>query len=333
MINKKTMKQRVGRVATRTNLVLTGGILLLALAALASCDKKEPTEFYRPTEKPGQPPLKNPGQIIITPPEIPAMPGEPSLPPPPPAPIIIVDKDGNVQEIIPGQPTDVEAGAYVMTTVTTPSGPATLPPEVAITPATTTAPGAITVVATGTPIGILPPLPEILAGTGVMTVSPNGVTTSTIQLASMTREVVLEGVLQGLDPSILSSAVFTLEGVLNTRRIDQPFAPAVKTRAAALHAAQTSFSIDAKGNFTTRVRLLGIDPAAKQRLVLTLTYKDTTVPPYVYSTDVTSLLAGFNAGATNQPTHLQALLSFGLDGIIGTITGWTPAPPVDLPGE
>ena len=29
----------------------------------------------------------------------------------------------------------------------------------------------------------------------------------------------------------------------------------------------------------------------------------------------------------------QATLSFGLGGIEGTITSWTPAPPEDLPGE
>lgn len=344
--SKKTIApaRRIG-ISRLTNIGLAklSGITLIVVLALSACDKKDASEYYHPNVKPGQPPLENPGQVVVTPPSIPSTPGEPEQPAPPPAPIIIVDKDGNAQEIVPGEATDVESGTYVMTTVTTPSGPAVLPAGIAISPATATTPGTITIppASSGSEgIGILTTLPQILAGTGTMTVTPGGVTTSAIQLVAMTREVALEGVLQGLDPSILSSAVFTLEGVLNTRRIDQPFAPATKTRAglsagraASLYAAQTSFSIEANGNFATSVRLLGIDPAAKQRLVLTLTYKDTTVPPYVYSTDVTALLAGFNTGATNQPAHLQAQLSFGLDGITGTITGWTPTPPIDIPGE
>lgn len=347
-MNEKEMKRRIAHNTDWPIVTLIAAALILAIAiTLTGCEKKEGSEYYRPTETPGRPPLENPGQVIVTPPEIPTTPGEPGQPAPPPAPIILVDKEGNAQQITPGRPADVEAGTYVMTTVTTPTGPQALPSGSTVVPATPETPGSVTVAPVsggGTSVAILPPLPVILAGTGTMTVAPADVSTSAIALAPMTREVVLEGVLQGLAPEALSASVFTLEGVLNTRRIDQPFAAALparggfradgaSTRAAEIYAAETAFAIAADGTFTVRVRLLGIDAAATQQLRLTLTYKDTTVPPYVYVADVTSLLVGFNAGVTSQPAHLQATLSFGLGGIEGTITGWMPAPPEDLPGE
>lgn len=358
MMNDKETKQHIVRIADRASITLAIIALMVALAlTLGGCDKKEESEYYRPTETPDRPPLENQGQVIVTPPQVPTAPGQPA---PPPAPITIVDKDGRTQEIMPGQPTDVEAGTYVMTTVTTPAGSQALPPGCTIVPATPQAPGSITVApissgGTGTSggnIGILPPLPEILAGTNTMIVTPDDVTTGTIALAYMTREVVLQGVLQGLDPAALSAAMFTLEGVLNTRRFDQPFATALpvrgsfhadgnetgastrtSARAAEIHAAQTLFTIAADGTFTARVRLLGIDLAATQQLRLTLMYTDTTVAPYVYTADVSPLLVDFNTGAASQPVYLQAALSFGLGGVVGTITGWTPAPPQNLPGE
>lgn len=82
-------------------------------------------------------------------------------------------------------------------------------------------------------------------------------------------------------------------------------------------------------------RLLGIAPAVRQQLTLTLHYAEGEPQPQVY--DLTSFLSGFNRFSPDTADEvftltgdLQLQQSLESPGISGTITGWTPGTETDL---
>ena len=82
-------------------------------------------------------------------------------------------------------------------------------------------------------------------------------------------------------------------------------------------------------------RLLGIAPAVRQQLTLTLHYAEGEPQTQVY--DLTSFLSGFNRFSPDTADEvftltgdLQLQQSLESPGISGTITGWTPGTETDL---
>ncbi|SHI52684.1 hypothetical protein [Bacteroides stercorirosoris] len=82
-------------------------------------------------------------------------------------------------------------------------------------------------------------------------------------------------------------------------------------------------------------RLLGIAPAVRQQLTLTLHYAEGELQTQVY--DLTSFLSGFNRFSPDTADEvftltgdLQLQQSLESPGISGTITGWTPGTETDL---
>ncbi|MEI3468543.1 MAG: hypothetical protein V8Q76_07165 [Bacteroides intestinalis] len=184
--------------------------------------------------------------------------------------------------------------------------------------------------------------------TATIDIARDATAIANLTLHPLTREVLIIGLLQGLDPAAVSTLQATLYGLSNERGIDQPFAGTTTAASSASSDAAVSgaaagntvsyhlsapFTLSADGTFSLAFRLLGTDPATSQRLRLTLTYRDPAAAPYIYEADVTPLLTGFNTGPAQQPAQLNATLSFGIDGISTTITSWTPGVDEDITGQ
>ncbi len=318
-------------------LALTG---LVSLIVMGSCSPKDINEYYQSPLTPDGTPIENPGQVSVS---LNGLPAEDY------AIINLAPATGTPYQLQHSQPVDVEAGHYAITAISYPAR-IILPQNIEVVPARTTTDDDKTAITGGllrlipTADGEVPCTPRINGNTDIITILPNATVTPSLTLRPLTREVTVNGLLQGLDPSAVSQFRATLCGVGNERDISKPFAgttdngarnntPETRSAATESYYVTTTFSPAADGTFSLVFRLLGIDTSLPQRLRLTLTYRDSEADDYVYEVDVTPLLSGFNNGPAAQPAVLNATLSFGVDGVTGSITGWTPGLDEDITGQ
>lgn len=357
----------------RNILLIVAAIALLPV--LGSCSRKDADEYYHPSLNPDGIPIQNPGQAVVVIDELPqGYTGN----------AILASAAGTPYTLQSSTPIDVEAGHYAITVISHPTGE-TLPDALEVVPARPLANGRAEAAGRDEAVsrdeaetssgllrispaadGSLISLPPISGATATIDIARDATAIANLTLHPLTREVLIIGLLQGLDPAAVSTLQATLYGLSNERGINQPFAgtttaassassdaavsgasgttvsSGISSGAAATVAAagntvsyhlSAPFTLSADGTFSLAFRLLGTDPATSQRLRLTLTYRDPAAAPYVYEADVTPLLTGFNTGPAQQPAQLNATLSFGIDGISTTITGWTPGVDEDITGQ
>ncbi|MEL5893389.1 hypothetical protein AAE250_07780 [Bacteroides sp. GD17] len=328
-----------------SSFVLLFAAALVQLLSLSACSKDK-EEYFNPDGTL----IKHPGQVTIN---LDGVPQDHT------ATIALASANGTPYTLQSATPTYVEAGSYTITIVSHPTT-STLPQQLEILHARPAEGGSNIASGTGllriTPDddGSLINLPPISGAIAPVSILHNDNTPISLSLRPLTREVTINGLLQGLDPTTVSTLHATLYGLSNERPIDQPFEGITKRAAAAVgniggaaaienagttrssspdYSLSTPFTPAADGTFTLSLRLLGIDPSLPQRLRLTLTYRDPSAAPYTYEADITSLLTDFNTGPANQPAHLNATLSFGLGDITTTITNWTPGTDQDITGQ
>lgn len=339
----------------RNILLIVAAIALLPV--LGSCSRKDADEYYHPSLNPDGIPIQNPGQAVVVIDELPqGYTGN----------AILASAAGTPYTLQSSTPIDVEAGHYAITVISHPTGE-TLPDALEVVPARPLANGRAEAAGRDEAVsrdeaetssgllrispaadGSLISLPPISGATATIDIARDATAIANLTLHPLTREVLIIGLLQGLDPAAVSTLQATLYGLSNERGINQPFAGTTTAASSASSDAAVSgaaagntvsyhlsapFTLSADGTFSLAFRLLGTDPATSQRLRLTLTYRDPAAAPYVYEADVTPLLTGFNTGPAQQPAQLNATLSFGIDGISTTITSWTPGVDEDITGQ
>lgn len=176
--------------------------------------------------------------------------------------------------------------------------------------------------------------PALHAAFRPLTLAANSEDSETLSLASYTRPLRIDLTLQGITAADLASCRVTLTGVQATVDLSQPFGSTGRsTGSATLLLSTTSFTPNADGNLASSLtaRLLGLDTTVPQLFSVLITLKDGGTQ--TLQQDVSHLLSGFYSTTETTPATLNAVISFGLDGVIGTITGWTPGWDEDVTGQ
>ena len=173
---------------------------------------------------------------------------------------------------------------------------------------------------------------NIHAGFKVVTLTANENHEHEMALQQYTRTIRFLVKLVGITANELASVSFDLTGARTSINLIKPFGPDVATGKATLVGDFPAVETDADGNLTTAldVRLLGLDLTAPQ---LTVTARLTDGSAQSLTLDVTSHLRHFYQMDADKFITLETLLSFGLDGLSGSIKGWTPGWNEDVTGK
>lgn len=289
-------------------------IAILMLAALTACKKQE---FYEVPTMPGtDTPIENPTQLTVTTHEESSVTEDIT--------VHLLTADGTEVEATfePGTTVDVEAGKYIILKANDPWEGATFNAPV-VTLATAAGRASDTFVSSA---------PDIHAGHEIVTLDANEHHEYEIALEHYTRKLRFSVTLSGLTPESLSSVSYGLTGARTSISLIKPFGPDASTGSATLTGRFDAPATDADGNLsaTAEVRLLGLDLTAPQ-LTVTATLADGSTQSVTL--DATRLLAGFYRLAADEFIELRAILSFGIEGMTGSIEGWTPGWDEDVEGN
>ena len=173
---------------------------------------------------------------------------------------------------------------------------------------------------------------NIHAGFKVVTLNANEYNEYEMALNQYTRTIRFMVKLVGITADEIASVTYDLTGARISSNLIKPFGPDASTGMATLTGQFPALETDADGNLTAAsdARLLGLDLTAPQ-LTITARLADGSVQTLTLV--VTSLLHRFYQMNADQFITLEALLSFGLDGLTGSIQGWTPGWDEDITGK
>ena len=173
---------------------------------------------------------------------------------------------------------------------------------------------------------------NIHAGFKVVTLKANETHEHEMALQQYTRTIRFMVKLVGITAEEVASVTYDLTGARTSSNLIKPFGPDAVTGIATLTGHFPTLETDADGNLTavSDARLLGLDLTAPQ-LTVTARLADGSVQ--TLTLDVTSHLRRFYQMNADQFIALEALLSFGLDGLTGSIQGWTPGWDEDVNGN
>jgi len=231
----------------------------------------------------------------------------------------------------PATPVDVEAGSYHLLAVNSPGTDATLTGTQLTMHETASRSGdGETASRSGSTIGSAP---NLYAAFLPLTLSPDRDDTYTVRPEAYTRPLVVRLTVQGTTADAIASCRISLTGIRPAAELSLPFGPDSGSGTATFSATFGAFTPAANGNPEAEltVHLLGIDPAAGQRLSIAITLKDGIVRSV--EQDVSTLLSGFYSTTEQTPATLHAIISLGIDEVTGSITGWTPGWDDDITGE
>lgn len=291
--------------------------LVCASLLLGSCDKRAQDEYYIPTtDQPGDKPLVNPGEIVVVPVSPDNGQGGTVVIPDNATTITIFDAGEDGKTVDPNKETDLEEGTYTVVVVSGANGE----------PVTGEGTDKIHVNKTGvyvTPAGDgkLPVIPATYGGKSTITVKGNEMTTCKVDQAPLTRDVKVTITINGISADEIESIDVKLYGLSASRNFDDAFATKALTdsRAASGNYAE-QVSTAKQLQQTVTFTIFGIEEGQQQILNIVIKTKNGAVN--TIEENVTDILKGFNNGNANEPAQLNAAISFGIDGITGTITGW-----------
>ncbi|MBO4984508.1 MAG: FimB/Mfa2 family fimbrial subunit [Bacteroides sp.] len=274
------------------------------LTVLAGCSKQK---FYEVPTMPGtDEPIENPTRLTVnTDTEASLTSG---------LTVYLLSEDGNQLKATfsPNTAVDVEAGKYLILKVNTPFENATL---------TGTKLKLATASTRGTE-GTVDSAPDVHAAHALVTLKANEEHTYTLKPEAYTRLVKFNLELQGITADALASVSYSLTNVNNVSDLSKYFCADCGSGNCTLTGLFPTPSTQSDGTLTTQAeaRLLGLDYSGEPQLTVTATLTDGSTQSLTES--VGKLLQGFYTQAEDEPVGLNILLSFGLDDVSGSISGW-----------
>ena len=181
--------------------------------------------------------------------------------------------------------------------------------------------------------GYVSSAPEVHAGHGYVQLSPNEYHECEIKVNSYTRDVKVSANLLGITKADVASVRFELTGVNNEVDLLKDFGDEGGSGSHTLAGDFPSMQTDADGNLLGEIvsRVIGLDLKNGNHLTIIATLADGSTQSVTF--DVTKLLSVFYSLADDECITLNASLSFGIDGMTGSIEGWTPGWNEDVSGN
>lgn len=287
---------------------------IAVLTTLTACKKQD---FYEVPTMPGtDTPIENPTRLTVTTHDESSVTENIT--------VHLLTAEGTEVEATfePETTVDVEAGEYIILKANDPWEGAEFNAPIVTLPTTAARAGD----------AFVSSAPDIHAGYEFVKLDANEHHEYEIALEHYTRSLRFSVILAGLTAESLSSISYDLTGTRTSISLIKPFGPDASTGSATLTGCFDAPAADAGGSLTASAtaRLLGLDLTAPQ---LTVTASLTDGSTQSVTLDVTRLLTDFYRLAVDEFIELRANLSFGIEGMTGSIEGWTPGWDEDVEGN